>query len=412
MSFQDPAIPNGNGTDPSAPLVPGVPLDQQPDHGGVTDDQIADYLAQQHGMSPQAPPLQQPAPPQGAPEAPPTADTAPPVAAPPPVAGPGLGSAAGETPTTPVADDPTGVAWEYDVPDGQGGTAHVRLTPEEVQSYAEFQAWLAANPAIVDGMVGLAQGRYELIPTDPALGGQQYPQPPMPQPQPPYPGQPQQPFVPQPYPQQPQPYQPLPPQPQYQPQPQYGPPPDLDLSDPVQQRLWYDLQSTRQQLEGFSQVVQQHEARLQEAQQAAMANLEAQTSSMLASVRTRFQQDHALNDQELQQVYDTAGRMGVLPQLMSPVDPISGMPRHVDKFRAVEQALEMAMWNIPEIRTKEQHRIASAQQQRTDAKARAASVGGSGGSSPRQPAAPQSREQAKDMMLAELRESWEPVSYT
>jgi hypothetical protein len=124
---------------------------------------------------------------------------------------------------------------------------------------------------------------------------------------------------------------------------------------------------------------------------------------MWETASTAFAKEHSLNADDIEGLSRVAARLGVLPQLMSGVDPVTGAPSPPDPIKAFDRALEIAMLSVPEYRDREFRRSVETQQQQAQHKKLLGAVGGSSGSvartnPPPKPGTPE----AKRAMLAEV----------
>jgi hypothetical protein len=224
-----------------------------------------------------------------------------------------------------VGDD----VWEYD----EG----LKITRDQAKSFAEFQQFLVENPEIAEAVYGVVAGSgtgaTSTAPT-PTVGAPE-------------------------------------------PTTAAEPPADLDLDDPVQARLWQELQSVRQEIATV---------RSEAANATSVLDSQAQANStaLINRAKASYQQQHNLTAEEMAEIDLVAGRLGVLPALLAPVDHVTGVPRKADPLRALETAYDLAAWQIPKIRDAQ---IAAFQEQARESatrKRKLSSLGGSSGSVPRQ----------------------------
>lgn len=242
---------------------------------------------------------------------------------------------------TPTVED----TWSFD--DG------VTISREQARSYAEFERFLSENPDAARIVYGLVTGE----------SPQETPAPPA-----------------------------APPSPQVVPD-------DLDLDDPVQARLWNEMQQLRQAVANTQQLAQS-------AQEIVTSQVEASSTALLQRARASYQQQHNLSEDDMTLVAETAGKLNVLPSLMAPVDPTTGMPRKVDPLRALETAFELAAWNIPHLREAQIAEFQEQARESTTRKKKLTSLGGSSGSVPRQqnevPTDPKARREAMTADIAAM----------
>lgn len=385
---------------PAAP----APLATDPEHGGVTDDQINQFFQNNPGIR-SLPPLvsnqqangtqfrsgstgqppvggvegpegqpppgatfgQQPAP------AAPEGFQAPPPAAPAPGAPPAA-------PATPTQQQP----------------APTTIDPQvELDQLRALQAQIKADPQlrakIADHFVGRAAPEAPQppnVPAPPLAYPQQDPQPFQFQPpqNPPQWAPPTGPAITQPR------AEPIVPQP-----PQFfsQPPANLDMEDPSIAALWGIVQTQQQQLQATAGQVQQNAA-------AANDRMRQDFEAAYVSARDGFKGRYELNDQDIAHLDGVATRLGVLPQLLSGVDPLTGIPIRTDPLSAMDRAFEIAYFVDPTYRQREWERQAI--QRRTDAQRqqRLQAVAGSPASVPRTTPAPTTQQGRDQAMLAEV----------
>lgn len=195
--------------------------------------------------------------------------------------------------------------------------------------------------------------------------------------------------------------QPVPPEPTAPASPALTPPPDLDLDDPAIKAVWEANVANHQriaQLESMFQV-QQQQARLAQS---------AQSESFYNRATESFRQSHNLEKSDIDRISQVAARMGVLPSLMSGVDPITGLPSRPDPLTALDRALQIAYDQLPEYHPEQTEK-------NTQRKQRLAAVSGRSGSVPRATPVPTDAAGKTAMLITEvasmLNGSWsEPES--
>lgn len=286
----------------------------------------------------------------------------------------------GESPTTPV---PSTIIQgsESDAGSTQGGTDSTlttqssdedevwewddgfQLPRSQARALAEFDAFLAANPELAAQIAGVVQGQYQLVP----YGS----------------GEPN--------------AEPVPTTPALStPTQQQGPPPDLDLDDPQVKLLWDTIQQQQAALAAQQQRLQSHEVQLS-------TQTQATTQSLISKAEQSFKTDRSLTDEQMVKIREVAGRLNVLPSLLSPVDPITQLPRNVDPLKAVEQAFDIAYWQLPEFRNRQVQATVDQTIKDNTRKAKASSVGGNSGSVRRTPVTkPKTKEETRQEMIREV----------
>lgn len=223
-----------------------------------------------------------------------------------------------------------------------------KLSKADAARYAQFEQYLIDNPEFTMALQGLSKGDYQLVPVQ-----------------------------------------------QQQQETKEETPPELDLDDPNIKWLHDQLESTRGTLTETQQKLLEHEAQL-------TTQSEATINSVLNRAKVSFQNERSLSDDEMNQVYELAGSLNVLPSLMAPNDPITGLPRKVDPLDAVEKALEMAYWTVPEFREKEVQRQLESNRADNERKRKMTSLGGSGGSTKKDVKAPTTKQEINAAMAAEI----------
>lgn len=170
-------------------------------------------------------------------------------------------------------------------------------------------------------------------------------------------------------------------------------PEGIDLDDPAIAALWGQHTATLDHIARLEATVQAHDQYVNHSSQ-------QQMESLLNQARATYKEKHNLSDEEMTRVYDVAGRLQVLPALLSPVDPLTGTPRKADPLAAMQEAFEMARWSIPELREREMQLKVDEQKTTTKRKQKLSSLGGSSGSSPRTVPEPKTQSERRDAMIA------------
>lgn len=229
--------------------------------------------------------------------------------------------------------------WTYD--DGSS------ITKERAARLAEFEQFLQANPAVAEGIFGTVMGTHEIVAKTAAPATQE-------------------------------------------------PPEELDLDDPTTKRIWDELQATRQQLGAAAEIIQRHENQFNTS---TAATVDATLNRAVAS----YAKQYNLSDTDMTEIQNVAARLNVVPSLMAPVDPVSGQPRKVDPLAALEQAFDLARWQIPRLR-EQQISVFQAETRDDDKrKKKLSSLGGASGSAPRGPQrVPDNPAEKRSAMIAEV----------
>lgn len=245
------------------------------------------------------------------------------------------------TPPPPEPEPPSEPPPE-DVWEFDGG---LTLDKETARSLAEFNAFLNANPDVAEAIRESVQAKY----------------------------QPQQPTQP-------------PPEPELE---------HLDLDDPNVKFLYENYQKQQNDLAQAMDVIRRHELQL-------TTQTEATATSIVERAVTSFKQEHQLDDESMQQVRQIAGQMNIVESVFAPEDPITGVARRVDPLTAIEKALDIAYWSIPEYRDREINRQLEANRQDQEKKRKLSSLGGSSGSVPREQQTPTTKEEIHAAMIREV----------
>jgi hypothetical protein len=188
---------------------------------------------------------------------------------------------------------------------------------------------------------------------------------------------------------------PQPPTPQYAP-PQYAPPQD-DFADPQLRSLYEQnaaLSARIDQLASTQQFNQEQQTRQQ------MAHYE----QVVEGVVSKFASDFQLPPQVVQEVRQTAARLGAANSYMNGVHPVTGLPVRPDPAEAVKVALSVAYYATPAAQQIEQQRVIQRAQHDAQRKQRLAGVGGSSASVPRNPPQPTDAVGRREAMNREVGE--------
>lgn len=229
------------------------------------------------------------------------------------------------------------------------------IDADTARRYLQFDAFLAENPDFVSALQGIADGTFQVVPVD-------------------------------------QETQPTKTTPSTD---SLSLPDDVDPDDPAVKFFLSQQAATQAQLTEALDKISSHESQI--TQQNA-----ATTTSIINRATISFQKDHSLTNEQMEKIQTTAANLQILPALMSPVDPMSGMPRKVDPLAAVEQALETAYWQLPEFREQEIESRLKQQKDDTTRKGKLTALGGSSGSTPKMPNAPTNEQERRQAMIAEV----------
>jgi hypothetical protein len=168
-----------------------------------------------------------------------------------------------------------------------------------------------------------------------------------------------------------------------------------DITDPEVRIVFERVQAQEQELQRLREIASGTNEYITTQQ-------EETAQSLMTRATTSFQKEYSLSDTEMEQISNAAARLQVLPALMSPIDPISGQARRVDPLAAIEEALSIAYWQIPEFRNRA---ISSEIDNSTKDKARKqklSSLQGSSGSVPREQSVADTPQGRREQMIAEV----------
>lgn len=173
------------------------------------------------------------------------------------------------------------------------------------------------------------------------------------------------------------------------------PPPNLDLENPEVAYLLEQINEQKKLTQEALDLVKRHESQL-------TTQTEATTQSIVDRAKASFQQERGLTSEQMDNLSKIAAQLNVLEGQLSPVDPVTQLPRKVDPLAAVEKALDIAYWTIPEYRDKEISRRLDANRKDQQKKQKLSSLGGSSGNTPREPQTPQTKEDIRNAMIREV----------
>lgn len=162
----------------------------------------------------------------------------------------------------------------------------------------------------------------------------------------------------------------------------------LDLEDPSVRALYDQHRATLDRLSRVESFVQSQAQQTQ-------ATAQAQATALYNRAAESFRQQHNLEAADIKRLSEVAANLQLVPALMSGRDPMTNLPARPDPIAAVERALEIAFYTVPEYR----ERALVAQRERDAAhrqrKQRLGSVAGSSGSVPRTPPPPANTPEAR-----------------
>lgn len=168
-----------------------------------------------------------------------------------------------------------------------------------------------------------------------------------------------------------------------------------EFTSPEVRQLYEAYQQTQQELESLRGTTSNVESYV--------ATQQEQTANSLMNRATvSFKEQFKVSDDEVETLKNVAARLNVLPSLMSPVDPITGQARRVDPLAAIEEALTIAYWQIPEFRTRAISSEVDSHNKDRARKSRISSLQGSSGSIPRENPTPTTQDERRTAMIAEV----------
>jgi hypothetical protein len=174
-------------------------------------------------------------------------------------------------------------------------------------------------------------------------------------------------------------------------------PEGLDLEDPSVKALWEEHLALRTDLDRLRPMVESSTKALnvQQAEQA---------QSFIVRAQTAFAKEHDLTPEDVSRVQDVAARMNILPALMAPIDPVTGLPRKVDPLEALESSFKTAYAMMPEFETRRLAKIALRDQASKQKQKKLSSLAGSSGSVPKSNAQrePKNANERRNAMIAEV----------
>lgn len=179
-----------------------------------------------------------------------------------------------------------------------------------------------------------------------------------------------------------------------------APPPidpiDLDLADPIIKALYTQNQALQSSIQNLNAYVARHESVISQDQL-------NQNAAYVNRAKISFAQERNLTTDEVDKIELTAANLNVLPSLLQGVDPITGQAVRPDPLAAVERALDIAYWQMPEYRQKELARLADEAKKERTKKGKLQAVSGSSGSVPRTSPAPRNDTERRSQMLEYVR---------
>lgn len=169
-------------------------------------------------------------------------------------------------------------------------------------------------------------------------------------------------------------------------------PEGIDLDDPAIAALWNQHVDQLAQMEQLRQTLAAHDTYINQSQ------LQT-TESLVNTARTSYQTEHNLSNEEMGRVFDLTAQLQIIPALMQSADPATGLPRQVDPLAAMNQAFEVARWQIPELREREIESRLEAGKADNKRKKQLSSLGGSSGSVPKSKPEPRNEAERRAAMI-------------
>jgi hypothetical protein len=257
-----------------------------------------------------------------------------------------------DTPDEPETE-PVDRVWTFD--DG------LSIDREKARNLALFDAWLGANPEQASRLAGVAQGELDVVP----LTGRGVPDANITGTIPTTPANIAATNVPE----------------------------DIDMDDPVQRRIWNELQETRQQIAAQNNLLQRHQQQIDQSSRNT-------TEALINRISEEFREKNELSVDDLKVIRRRAAEL--IPQFTNPIDIETGLPRQVDPVYAIEQSLDAAKWSIPEFRDRALETLAKSKLEDLRKKSKLTSLGGSSGSVPRKATTPSTEHERREAMIAEV----------
>lgn len=267
------------------------------------------------------------------------------------------------------------------------------LTRQEIAAFAQFNDLLESDPSLarvilnhLRGGEPPSTGQVAGSPDGRLVGGAYPPVPPQPTP----------------FPSSPQPWQQSVPQqwPNYPAQPQQ----DLDLSDPNVAYLYSQIQQQNAALTNYRQELQRHQTIFQN-------RMNQEYQAAVTEAIDQFRTQYELDEPTMSLVRQAASRLEVIPTIMnSGLDPVTGLPTDPSPRAASFRAMEIAAFNLPQVRdvilSNEQYR--NTQDAARKSKLRA--VGGSSKTAPRTAPVPTTAQERRKAMI-DVVNAWQNGTY-
>jgi hypothetical protein len=127
-------------------------------------------------------------------------------------------------------------------------------------------------------------------------------------------------------------------------------------------------------------------------------------ASIVEGVSSQFGTQYALPPNVLQQVRETAARLGAANSYMNGIHPVTGLPVRPDPAEAVRTALTVAYYATPSAQQLEQTRTLQRAQAAAQHRQKLSGVGGSSASVPRNPPPPTTPTDRHSAMIGEVAE--------
>lgn len=169
----------------------------------------------------------------------------------------------------------------------------------------------------------------------------------------------------------------------------------LDMTDPTTAAIYRHMEAQQRYLDSMSQRLQVHDSYLTQQQQEA-------SNAYMARAREQFQSSYSVTPEQVSYLERVAANLGVLPSLLSGVDPTTGQYSPPDPISALNRAMEIAYWTVPEYREVELQRQASQSYEDRQRKSKLGGLSGSSGSVPRNPPQPTNPQERREAMMTEV----------
>lgn len=168
-----------------------------------------------------------------------------------------------------------------------------------------------------------------------------------------------------------------------------------DLADPTINALYSMLQQQQSQIQSVSQAAMV-------AQQVAIERAQQEQAATVQRVAAEYQTTNNLSAEQMNQVYGIAGRLNVLPSLFEGIDPITNLPCPRDPAYAVRRTFDIAASQVPELQQRNAAAAQQRQQQDEEHQRKLSALSGSSGSAPRTTPAPRNAAERSTALNGEV----------